>query len=296
MADTFTIGGKHIDKTYVYAGVGIVLVAGVYYYRKNKASQDAAAAQAQSVANAGSQAIDPATGYPYGSAEDQAALATQSTSAAGTGDGTLGGGYGYSGYAVGYGSGDSIYGANQPGSFTNNAQWAQYVEGYEIDTMGADAATVGNAIGKYITGQPLTNDTMISLVQSAISIGGYPPVNGPNGNPPGYTTSSSTTTPTTPTPPTPTTPSPGTKPAGAISNLAAKPSGTSCTVTWNSVPAPAQGYFYELSTVQGTIIQKGNLSQFATSQSFTGLKKGTTYNFGIQALPGGAGNNVHFNI
>jgi hypothetical protein len=293
MADTFKIGGKNVDKTYVYVGVGIVLVAGVYYYRKNKASSDAAAAQAQSVANAGSQAIDPATGYPYGSAEDQAALATQSNSAAGTGDGTLGGGYGYSGYSAGYGLSDSIYGANQPGSFTSNAQWAQYVEQYEVDTMGADAPTVGNAIGKYITGQPLTTDTMVSIVQSAISIGGYPPVNGPNGNPPGYITSS--TTPTTPPTPT-TTPTPGTKPAGAISNLAASVSGTTASIHWNSVPAPADGYYYVMSEVSGTIIQKGNLTQFATSISISGLKHGTTYNFGIQALPGGAGNNIHITV
>jgi hypothetical protein len=286
MPDTYKIGGKPIDKTYVYVGVGIVLVAGIYYYRKNKA----ASANAASVAAAGSQAIDPATGYPYGSAEDQAALASQSGSAAGTVDSTA---YGYSGYSAGYGLSDSIYGANQPGSFANNAQWAQYVEQYEVNTMGADAPTVGNAIGKYITGQPLTNDSMVSIVQSAISIGGYPPVNGPNGNPPGYSTSG--TTPTTPPTPT-TTPKPGTKPAGAISNLAATVSGTTATIHWNTVPAPAAGYSYVMSEVSGTIVKKDTLTQFATSVSIPGLKHGTTYNFGIQALPGGAGNNIHITV
>lgn len=191
MADTVKIAGKPFNKTLVIGGVGIVLVAGVYYYRKNKASS---AAQA-SVNAAGSSAIDPATGYPYGSAEDAAALSAQDNYQ----DPSTLGGYGYTGYAGGSGSG--VFGSGQPGSFNNNAEWAQFVENYEINNMGGDAPTVGNAIGKYITGQSLT-DPMVSIVQSAIAIGGYPPVSGPNGNPPGYITGSSSPVPT---------PTPGTK-------------------------------------------------------------------------------------
>jgi hypothetical protein len=61
------------------------------------------------------------------------------------------------------------------------------VEAYEVNNLGADAPTVGNAIGKYLTGQSLTAD-QVGLVQSAIAIAGYPPVSGPNGNPPSYIT------------------------------------------------------------------------------------------------------------
>ena len=190
MADTVNIGGKPFNKNLVIGGVGIVLIGGVYYYRKNKQT---AAAQA-SVNAAGTDAIDPATGYPYGSAEDAAAINAQSGY---VDPSSLGGGYGYTGYAGG--SGAVGYQSGQPGSFSNNAQWAQFVEDYEVNTMGADAPTVGNAIGKYITGQPLITDSMISIVQSAIAIGGYPPVSGPNGNPPGYVTAN--TPAPTPVPP-----------------------------------------------------------------------------------------------
>lgn len=283
MPDTVNVAGKPVNKTLLIGGVGIVLVAGVYYYRKNKAT---AASQA-SVDTAGQSAIDPATGYPYGSPEDAAALSAQGNYQNPT---TLGG-YGYTGYAGGSGSGS--FGSGQPGSFNNNAEWAQFVEAYEINNMGADAPTVGNAIGKYITGQPLTTDAMISIVQSAIAIGGYPPVSGPNGNPPGYATTSAPAPIPTPKPtPTPT-PTTG-KLAGAISNLQAKVSGTTATVNWNNALNATQGYFYELTDLHGVIIKKGNTK--ATSVSISGLKHGITYNFGIQALPGGAGNNIHIHI
>jgi hypothetical protein len=283
MPDTIKVAGKPMNKTLVYGGVGVVLVAGIYYYRKNKAS----AASAASVTAAGSTEIDPATGYPYGSAEDAAALSSQSDYQSPT----VGGGYGYSGYAGGSGAG--AFGTSAPGTFISNADWAQYVEGYEVNTMGADAPTVGNVIGKYLTGQPLTSDNMVSIVQSAIAIGGYPPVSGPNGHPPGYVTS--TTAPTTPPPASTSTPK-GFQPAGAISNLQATVSGTTATIRWNTVPAPAKGYSYAMTELNGVVVKKGTLGATAKSIAIGGLHKGWTYNFGIQALPGGAGNNIHITI
>src|ERR1700757_1216649 len=188
MADTIKVFGSNIPKPVAIGGAGVVLVGGIYYYRKQKANQ----AQQASIDQAGGTTIDPATGYPYGSAEDAAALSAQNNY-------QLPGssGYGFTGY--GGGSGSGAFGTGQPGTFNNNAEWAQYVEQYEINNMGADAPTVGNAIGKYITGQPL-DDNMVGIVQSAIAIAGYPPVSGPNGNPPSYTTSNTGTT--TPPPPT----------------------------------------------------------------------------------------------
>lgn len=177
MADTFKIFGSNIPKPVAYGGGGLIVIGGVYYYRKQRTAK----AQQASVDQAGATSIDPATGYPYGSQEDAAALSAQSNY-------QLPGSSGL-GFAGGGGSGSST----TPGSFTSNAQWAQYVEAYEINNMGADAPTVGNAIGKYLSGQALTND-MLGLVQSAIAIGGYPPVSGPNGNPPNFVTSSSTPT------------------------------------------------------------------------------------------------------
>ncbi len=176
MADTIKVLGNNIPKPVAIGGGIIVLAGGVYFYRTKKQKSDAAA----SVAAAGSSEIDPATGYPFGSPEDAAAMSTQDNYQLPT----AGGGYGFQGYAGGSGG---VFGTGTPGSFTSNAEWAQYVEAYEENNLGADAPTVGNAIGKYLTGQALTTD-QVGLVQSAIAIAGYPPVSGPNGNPPNYVT------------------------------------------------------------------------------------------------------------
>lgn len=97
------------------------------------------------------------------------------------------------------GSGGSGYGGGanwptspvQPQGFTTNAAWAQAVEDYLVNTVhgGNNADVIGAALGKYLTGQPLTSDQVV-IVQQAIAFGGYPPVNGPNGHPPSYFTSS----------------------------------------------------------------------------------------------------------
>lgn len=191
MPDTINIGGMKVNKkTAAYAGIGLGGIIVIRWYQNDQQKKAAATAQAQSVQQAGQTQIDPSTGYPYGSAEDAAALQSQlnysnpyaynSASYAG-------------GSVIGYtGTGSPVYGPGNTGSFTSNAQWSQYVESYLESNQGADPTTVGNAIGKYITGQPLTPD-MIQVVQNAIAVAGYPPVAGPNGNPPNYITANQPT-------------------------------------------------------------------------------------------------------
>ncbi len=174
MPDTVHVPGMGETKkstVYIVAG-GFVLVAGIAYYRSKKT----AAANAASVAQAGATTTDPATGYPYGSAEDAAALAAQ----AGYNDGT---GYGY-GYGGSYPYSTSTPGTIQTG-FTSNAAWAQAYESYATQNLNADAATVAAALGKYLTGQSLTND-QLSVVEQAIAFQGIPPQSGANGYPPSY--------------------------------------------------------------------------------------------------------------
>jgi hypothetical protein len=169
----------NVKKEYLFIGAGALLIVGVAYYRSKKTAQ--AAATAAAGANNG---IDPATGYPYGSAEDSAALANQGSYInpnqpyAPTGGGTS---------------------AGTPGTFTSNAQWAQFVEQY-MSSNGSvqDAGPLSAAIGKYLTNQPVT-DEQKSLISQAIAIGGYPPVSGPSGYPPSINTAPAGTT----TPPAP---------------------------------------------------------------------------------------------
>ena len=274
---TVKIFGNNVPKPVAIGGGIVLFVGGVYYYRKNRD----ATANAASVAAAGTDEIDPATGYPYGSAEDAAALDTQNNYAMAGG---TGGGYGYTGYSGGSGSG--IFGAGQPGSFNSNAEWSQYVQAYEINNLGGDAPTIANAIGKYITGQPLTTDTMVSIVQSAIAIAGYPPVSGPNGNPPSFTTGVVSTPDPTPTPkptpaPTPT-PAPSAIPVTVTGLHKTTVGKTSIGIAWN---ASKNAKSYQVRVTYQTQVVQTHMTS-ATSYSIGGLSSNRTYGLHVVAING----------
>jgi hypothetical protein len=174
--------GEVSKKTAVIVGVGLVGLLGIVYYRSKKAKATAGAG-----ANTG---IDPATGYPYGSPEDAAALEAQAAYVTPTGVGGSGGGGGSGGTG-----------------FATNGQWAQAAEQFmQADGLVEDPAALAAALGKYITGQPVS-DVDMSLIDQAIAFQGYPPVAGPSGYPPSInrapvTPPTDTTPPPTNTPPT----------------------------------------------------------------------------------------------
>lgn len=184
-------GGKTIDlfghkvkeSTALLAGGGIiVLVIGIGWYRSKQAANNAAA---QSAATTSANDIDPATGYPAGSPQDEAALQGMNEGDLGLiGSGSSTG----AGEIIGYdGDGNPIYASGTtsvPGGFTSNAQWGQAAEQY-LGSTGSDS--IAAAIAKYLNGQPLTSD-QVTVVQEAIAVEGNPPVAGTNGNPPGYLT------------------------------------------------------------------------------------------------------------
>lgn len=167
--------GPMQKKTAMLVGVGGLVVVGVAYYRHQKAAQASAAASttdaATSAANATDTGIDPATGFPYGSAEDSAALASQQ-------------GLNYSPYGtLGGGGSTGQYPSTGP-PFSSNATWAQYCE-QTMGSSGSDA--IAAALGHYLTGSPLQSGES-TIVDQAIAVGGYPPTAGPNGMPPGLNT------------------------------------------------------------------------------------------------------------
>lgn len=175
--------GQVSKKTALYVGGGIVAVAAILVYRKRKA--------ATAAANAGvsSADIDPATGFAYGSAEDQAALAAQGgsiTAVGGPGGGTAGT------------STPSIPGTG----FRTNAEWSQAVISYMVSSgVVTDPGPVGQALGLYLNGRPAGD--FRQLIEQAIAIEGLPPVAGPNGFPPAINDTPAPATPTTPTPQSP---------------------------------------------------------------------------------------------
>jgi hypothetical protein len=82
------------------------------------------------------------------------------------------------------------------------------------------------------------------------------------------------------------------KTAGAISGLAASNvTKTSFKASWKAA-ANATGYAWAVRDLAShTQVKSGSTN--ATSVTVSGLKSGIDYNFGVQGLPGGAGNNIH---
>jgi hypothetical protein len=254
MADTIKIPGfGPVKKQTAYVvGAGLVLVGGAAWYRSRNAPADIEATE--------SSPINPATGFPYGSTEDANALAGQ--------------GFSYSGGIIGdAGLSSGGGGSGQPtaGAFTTNGAWSQAAEDYLSNTVGLDSNVVGNALGKYITGAPLTPD-QVNIIQQAIAFTNYPPVNGPSGYPPSFRTSAEP--PSTPTP----TPSAG-KP-GKVGGLRAVSSSTSSIrIGWSAVSG-AKGYaVYSVGSAGRQWI--GNVT--GTSFTRTRLKRRTRYQFWVAA-------------
>jgi hypothetical protein len=166
---TISLLGKPVKKNTVYAlgavGLGVIVIA---VYRSRKAKTAAATSPSSGAVDPNS--LDPA-GYPIGSAADVAWQQSQ-------------GGAGYSGGGgVAYPVTPTGTGSGAVPSFPDNASWAQYVEAYLVDQLSADAQVTGNALGKYITGQPVL-PAQQSIIQQAIAFAGNPPVAGASGMPP----------------------------------------------------------------------------------------------------------------
>lgn len=82
----------------------------------------------------------------------------------------------------------------------------------------------------------------------------------------------------------------GGKTAGPITGLTVRPSGTGIQAKWNAATNATGGYAWQLSGPQA---ESGKTN--STTVTIHGLKKGS-YNFGIQALPGGQGDNGHATV
>lgn len=83
------------------------------------------------------------------------------------------------------------------------------------------------------------------------------------------------------------------KTAGAITGLAASSvTKTSFRASWKAA-ANATGYQYQVRNLATHTDQTSLVQTKSTSVTISGLKSGTDYNFGVQALPGGPGANIH---
>jgi PASTA domain len=183
--------GPMKKKTATIAGVaaGVLVVVYIEVRKRQAAAATPATGTAGTVTDAAGNvcsALDPSSNYCPGSAQDQAYYAQQSGVLGGglggpSGSGTGIVGYDQNGNPIYASSGSGVTAVSGPGSFTNNAQWASYCE-QGMGSSGNDA--IAAALGKYITGGPVTSDAQVTTIDEAIAIGGYPPTQGPGGKPP----------------------------------------------------------------------------------------------------------------
>lgn len=232
-------------KTALLIGGGVVVIGAIVWYRQRQAGDTGDAITQEA-------AINPATGYPYGSAEDAAALAAQASYV--------------SPPASGGGGSGSIPPSNL--SFSTNGQWTQAVIEYMItNSLIEDAGAMSAALGKYLTGAYVT-DAQVSLIQQAIAVQGFPPLSGPNGYPP----SLNRNPPTSPATPTVTLKAP----TGL--RIASKGQ-TTFLVDWTKVEG-ANGYKVKVS---GGGISK-EYFPLDDWDTIAGLKKNTEYTITVNGL------------
>lgn len=129
-----------------------------WYFQKKQAATTAAAANQQTdpAGNIGS--IDPATGYVYGTPEDQAALAANN---AGTGGGN--------------GGQNATTGAQ---TYADNNAWGIAAVNWLV-AKGIDGTTANQAIQNYLSSQPLTTAEQGDVNLAIQALGAPPSLPGP---------------------------------------------------------------------------------------------------------------------
>lgn len=237
-------------KTALYIVFGVAVLGGIVYYRHKQTG-----GTVDSTATTDAE-IDPATGYPYGSPEDAAALAAQGNYVSPPAGGTGGGGSSIPTGGIGY---------------VSNGAWVQGVIEYMTSNgLVEDPTALSAALGKYITaGYVVPGSNEDSLITQAIAVQGYPPISGPSGMPPAINRNPPTTGGGT------TTPSPtATNLPGPTGLKATRVDKNGVALDWNPV-AGAIGY---QTYVSGK--QSGNTVLYSNAY-VSGLKAGTRVTIGV---------------
>ena len=228
------------------------LIVGVVFYLVLRQQKTAKAGTGTATDAAGNQgAIDPATGFVYGSPEDLASM-----------HGVIGGG---SGGGTSADTGTPSSGAK---TYATNADWGRAAVNYLVG-LGIDPTVATQAIGQYLASQTL-DPTQQGNVNLAIQAMGPPPQLPP---------------------PTQTNPTPvGTNATNPVTGLAIDPRSTSpatLEIKWN---ASANAKDYSVSYGQTPDANTWTTDSPAGQPAVTigGLRAGTTYYFKVQAQPAAA--------
>lgn len=169
-------------------GVGLVFI--LYRQHANNSAANAASTDTTGAASSTSAGIDPQTGFPYGSAEDEQALSGGLGSGLGL-DGGIdpetglplgsqedelalegGGGFGDAGFSTSpFGVPPTV--ATAPTAPTTNAEWDQTAQ-QNLEALGTSASSAATALARYLGHMSLTSD-QANIVQIALAETGNPP-------------------------------------------------------------------------------------------------------------------------
>jgi LysM repeat protein len=224
--------------------VWVIAAGAIYWYMKKNAGSSSATGTAGS--------INPSTGLPYGSAADQAAVATQQSAST---DST------------------TTSGSTVAGQYPDNGSWGRAAVNYLVG-LGDDPSSSNEAIQSYLSSQPL-NTQQQAMVNLAIQgIGAPPQLPGPTGTPvaPVVTPPSGVVYATNP-------------PTGlSISSHTS----TSITVGWSQT-TNATGYTVRYGKTSDATDGQVSVASGAGSAVIGGLSPSTLYHIQVQATPAKSG-------
>lgn len=206
---------------------GVVLVGGAFFWWRSRSSPSPAP-------------VDPAAGTDVGSGSDLSYDPAGDSSGGGGGSSSTS-------------TGDQV--DNGP-PFSSNEAWAQYATAYLVNTLLMEPGPVGQDIGAYLAGAPVSS-AQRDVINQATGYAGLPPISGPHGYPPSINVSGSVS-------------GPGSLP-GAVHLVAGPATPSAVSVDWESVTG-ASGYAWK-ATGPGGYTHLGTTPD--TTVTVTGLAAGT---------------------
>lgn len=224
---------------------GLMLAALIYLYQRRKGA--GSTGTTDPAGNVGT--IDPATGYVYGSMQDQNALAARQTGSTDT---------------------TTTSGSTVAGQYQTNEAWGNAAINYLV-SRGVDATSANEAIQSFLTSQTLTpaQQAMVNLAVQGLGTGPPQPP-GPTGTPP---------------PPVVTPPSGvvyATNPPTGLT--VSSHTAASITLKWNAA-TNATGYTVRYGRDANATDGSVSVGSGTTTATVGGLSAGTLYYLRVQATP-----------